>query len=173
MRITSIPSLGKGSYTSEDMLLIPKRTLSFFAYQRSHHRHQIFLERCLPSTQPPFLQLSKNRKFSVTSNPKANALLQGSETVLNSIHHYTHLPWWAVIVGTTVLLRVGVTLPLAVYQMKLAARQELLVPRLKELQEIKLHNVVAQCRRANLPHTEANKRFQKEVSRVLVKQLLT
>lgn len=92
-----------------------------------------------------------------------SAFVQSTELLLDSLHQWTHLPWWAVVVGTTLVLRVGITLPLAVYQMKLAAKQELLLPRLKELQEATLHDVVARCRRANLPHTEANKIFQKEV----------
>lgn len=94
------------------------------------------------------------------------ALVQGAEVMLDSIHQHTHLPWWLVIVGTTLALRGSMTLSLAVYQAKVAAKQELLLPRLKELQTTALHRVVAQSRRENLPHTEANKRFKKEAVRV-------
>ena len=107
---------------------------------------------------PPAISLL-HRRLSLGPS----AMVQSTELALNSLHQCTHLPWWAVIVGTTLVLRVGVTLPLAVYQMKLAAKQELLLPRLKELQEAALHSVVVRCRKANLPHTEANKIFQKEV----------
>lgn len=83
--------------------------------------------------------------------------------MLDSIHQHTHLPWWLVIIGTTLALRGVMTLPLAIYQAKMAAKQELLLPRLKELQNMALHSVVVKCRRANKPHTEANRMFKKEV----------
>lgn len=91
------------------------------------------------------------------------AIVQATEVMLESVHHHTHLPWWVVIVGTTVILRASVTLPLAIYQAKMVTKQELLLPRLKELQGVALHNIVVRCRRANLPHTEANKKYRKEV----------
>ena len=125
---------------------------------------QVYRQQRLP-TRASHLPLSSQPHRTLSFGP--SAVVQGAELALNSLHHWTHLPWWAVIVGTTVALRLGVTLPLAVYQMKLAVKQELLLPRLKELQETTLHNVVVRCRRANLPHTEANRIFQKEVWSVL------
>lgn len=89
--------------------------------------------------------------------------LQCTEVVLHSVHQWSHLPWWVVIVGTTLVLRGAITLPLAMHQMKMVVKQELLLPKLKELQELTLHRVVVECRKANLTHTDANKRFQKEV----------
>ncbi len=113
-----------------------------------------------PPPAPPTLNIT-HRFSSFELSPRA--LVQLSELSLDSIHHSTHLPWWLVIVGTTVVLRAAVTLPLAVHQVKMIAKQELLVPRLKELQEAKLHSVVVKSRKANLSHTEANKIYQKEV----------
>lgn len=123
---------------------------SFYCLQA--HRH---------SSPVPHHDLPLTHSCKLSASPYA--IVQATEVALNSIHQWTHLPWWAVIVGTTLALRTVITLPLAVYQMKMGAKQELLLPRLKELQEATLHNVVIKCRRANLPHTEANRIFQKEV----------
>ena len=109
---------------------------------------------------PLIRRLSTHQAF--THSPYA--IIQATELMLDSIHHHTHLPWWMVIVGTTVILRASVTLPLAIYQAKMVAKQELLLPRLKELQGAALHSIVVRCRRANLSHTEANKRYRKEVA---------
>ena len=54
-------------------------------------------------------------------------------------------------------------LPLAIYQAKMVAKRELLMPRLRELQEWARHSVVVKCRKANKSHIEANRMFKKEV----------
>lgn len=148
-----------------------------------HHFHwRDLLPRCalLRPTAPPHLPL-KCRLWSAAAAASAPAsdsfahspyaLIQATETLLESLHQHSHLPWWVVIAGTTLVLRGGMTLPLAVYQAKMAAKQELLLPRMKELQNAALHSVVVKCRKANLPHTEANRIFRKEVSREVVYQL--
>ena len=86
-----------------------------------------------------------------------------AQSVLQNVHDHSHLPWWAVILGSTFVLRSAVTLPLAVYQQKILAKMELLMPTLKEYQEAVKHNVIVKCRRANLPVEEANRRIRKEV----------
>jgi inner membrane protein COX18 len=91
------------------------------------------------------------------------ALIEATELMLDTVHQHTHLPWWAVVVGSTLVLRGVVTLPLAIYQSKMVTKQELLLPRLKVLQEQALHRVVVMCRKANKPHTEANRIYRKEV----------
>lgn len=153
------------------------RRLSSAFSSFSHHYsfpQNIHHELTLPSRLPPSPPSSSLRSCNqISSNQRGlsssvfssgpYALIQATEVVLDSIHQHTHLPWWSVIVGTTLVLRASITLPLAIYQMKMSAKQELLLPRLKELQEAALHNVVVRCRRANLPHTQANKEFQKEV----------
>ena len=126
------------------------------------HHHQGLL-RCnlllpiVPVSHKPLIRTLSSSELG------PQALVHATELTLNSIHHFTHLPWWAVILGTTITLRACIALPLAVYQMKMVAKQELLLPRLKMLQEGTLRDAVVKCRRANLPHTEANRIFQKEV----------
>lgn len=39
-----------------------------------------------------------------------------TQQLIESVHDYTHLPWWGTIVVTTVSLRLLITLPLAAYQ---------------------------------------------------------
>ena len=129
---------------------------------RLSFRYHKLVPRCLPHPSPvqSLLLLLHKRPLSSLG---PSSIVQATELGLECVHQWSHLPWWGVIVGTTLVLRVGVTLPLAVHQMRLASKQELLLPRLKELQEATLHNVVVRCRKANLPHTEANRIFQKEV----------
>lgn len=86
-----------------------------------------------------------------------------AEGFFQTVHHYSHLPWWAVIAFSTIILRSLVTLPFAVHQNKIIAKMELLLPTLKEYQEAVKHNVVGRCRQAGLPVEEANRRFKKEV----------
>ncbi len=95
----------------------------------------------------------------------AYAVIHCAEGFFQTVHHYTHLPWWGVIVLSTVTLRSLVTLPLAVHQNKLLAKTELLLPTLREYQEAVKHNVVVKSRRAGLSVEEANKRIRKEVLR--------
>lgn len=39
-----------------------------------------------------------------------------TQHLVETVHDYTHLPWWATIIVTTVSLRLAITLPLAAYQ---------------------------------------------------------
>lgn len=95
------------------------------------------------------------------------AAIHVAERFYEGVHHYTHLPWWAVIACCTVALRSLITLPLAVHQNKMLAKMELLTPTLKEYQEAVQHNVIIKCRRENVPYEIANKRVQKEVRETL------
>ena len=45
-----------------------------------------------------------------------SSLVANTQHLIESVHDYTHLPWWASIVITTVSLRLAITLPLAAYQ---------------------------------------------------------
>lgn len=101
--------------------------------------------------------------FNVASGPRA--VLQGCEVFLQGIHEFSHLPWWAVILYSTAVLRTLITLPLAVHQNKVLARMELLQPTIKEYSEAIKHRVVGRCRREGLPVDEANRKYKKEVFR--------
>lgn len=102
----------------------------------------------------------------MTSGSGPFVVVQTAEAFYQTLHEYTHLPWWCVIVSSTVLLRSVVTLPFAVHQHRLLAKMELLMPTLKEYQEAVKHNVIAKCRRENLPLEVANKRMKKEARKV-------
>lgn len=101
---------------------------------------------------------------SISSNGSFYSVIHVAETSFLAVHSFTHLPWWGVVISTTVLLRSILTLPLAVYQNRIIAKMELLLPTLKEYQEAVKHNVIVKCRRENLPLEEANRRLKKAVS---------
>ena len=60
-------------------------------------------------------------------------------------------------------LRMFVSLPLGVWHAKGIAKQELLIPRLKVLQNSMMPSLVARCRQANMSHDQYMKEFKKEV----------
>ena len=78
-------------------------------------------------------------------------------------HDYSHLPWWALIMLSTVSLRTLTTLPLAIQQCKLIARLELFQPKLVQHKEMLKHSVIIRCRKANMSVEQANKILKKEV----------
>ena len=115
------------------------------------------------------LVLNKAPKYNYTTGldlvqQAPVAAVHLAQSFLQNVHDYLHLPWWAVVLGSTFALRSAVTLPLAIHQQKVLAKIELLMPTLKEYQEAVKHNVIVKCRRANLPVEEANKRIRKEVT---------
>ncbi|XP_046859433.1 cytochrome c oxidase assembly protein COX18, mitochondrial-like [Xenia sp. Carnegie-2017] len=115
----------------------------------------------------PFMSPSSvQRHFSKSTDPSTTAEyipIEIAQNVLETIHIYTHLPWWSTIVLSCVGLRSLVTLPLGVYQNKLVAKIELLQPTLKELSEALKHRVTIECRRKGLPSQQANKLFKKQL----------
>ena len=80
------------------------------------------------------------------------------------VHEHSHLPWWALIMLSTVSLRTLTTLPLAIQQCKLIAKLELFQPKLVQYREALKHNVIIRCRKANMSVEQANKILRKEVS---------
>ena len=67
------------------------------------------------------------------------------------------------IVGTTVVLRSIVTVPLAVHQNKLIAKIELSQPTLHMMTEALKQRVTVECRRMNMSAEEADLEFRKKV----------
>ena len=90
-------------------------------------------------------------------------IIHATETSFKAVHTFSHLPWWGVVISSTIILRLVLTLPLAVHQNRTIAKMELLLPTLKEYQEAVKHNIIVKCRRANLPVEEANRRLKKAV----------
>lgn len=78
-------------------------------------------------------------------------------------HDYSHMPWWALIVLSTVSLRTLTTLPLAIQQCKLIAKLELFQPKLAQYKETLKHSIIIRCRKANMSVEQANKILRKEV----------
>ncbi|XP_015191629.1 PREDICTED: mitochondrial inner membrane protein COX18 [Polistes dominula] len=53
-----------------------------------------------------------------------SAPVEFAQNSLIDIHSYTGLPWWATIVLTTILLRLTISLPIAIYQQNVTAKLE-------------------------------------------------
>ena len=86
-----------------------------------------------------------------------------AQNFLESIHQYSHLPWWSTIIFTCLGLRAVITLPLAVHQNKLITKIELLQPTLKELSEALKYRVTIEGRRNGLSSQAANRDYKKKV----------
>lgn len=83
------------------------------------------------------------------------------QVLLETVHTWTHLPWWAVIVGSTAVLRSMITVPLAIHQNKLIAEIELRQPTVSMMTEALKHRVVSECRRSGVSADEADRLFKK------------
>ena len=114
----------------------------------------------LPSCVTLRRHLSGTTAAEKTSDYLPISLAQG---FLESVHSFTHLPWWCTIVLTCVGLRSFITLPLAVHQNKLITKIELLQPTLKELTEALKHRVTVESRSKGLSAEAANKVFKKQL----------
>lgn len=119
-----------------------------FEYRCSNNRKQSLL---LGSSYKPIMC---NRYFSLESfvawQEKTYAgisnsfLVQTMQEGLLYIHDSTGLPWWATIIGTTVLLRGLMTLPLSIYQIYILAKVENISLELKDLvNELKRETAMA------------------------------
>lgn len=70
---------------------------------------------------------------------------------------------WAVIIGSTAVLRSMITLPLAIHQNKLIAQIELHQPTISMMTEALKHRVVGECQRSGVSADKADKLFKKRV----------
>ena len=78
-------------------------------------------------------------------------------------HEHSQMPWWALIVLSTISLRTFTTLPLAIQQCKMIAKLELFQPKLVQYKEALKHSIIIKCRKANMSVEQANKILRKEV----------
>ena len=141
-----------------------KRTYSISLSSTKHsHTPERWHNHSSRSSLLPFIT-----RRSLTVGDVIYPVINGAETSFKVFHDFSHLPWWAVVITSTIILRALLTLPLAVYQSRVLAKMELLIPTLKEYQEAVKHNVIVKCRRANLPVEEANRQFKKAVNMTLV-----
>ena len=133
-----------------------RRSYSLLSSQYTHTTLDTTKLIWTPSTSPSTRYFSSDSSFY--------QVIHATETSFKAIHSLSHLPWWGVVITATIVLRSVLTLPLAVYQNRVIAKMELLLPTLKEYQEAVKHNVIVKCRRANLPVEEANRRLKKAVN---------
>ncbi|XP_060535800.1 cytochrome c oxidase assembly protein COX18, mitochondrial [Cylas formicarius] len=69
-------------------------------------------------------QVSPYSEYGLYKSLSESAPVEWCQNLLVTVHDATGLPWWASIIGTTVMLRTCLTLPLAVYQNRVLARLE-------------------------------------------------
>lgn len=127
-------------------------------------------KRVYPSPSTPFLGTSNQKRWS--SNTTTGGIDENvseflpvllAQNFLESVHQYTHLPWWSTIALTCIGLRAIITLPLAVHQNKLIVKIELLQPTLKDLSEALKHRVTIEGRRKGLSSQAANREYKKKL----------
>lgn len=113
-------------------------------------------------------QCASRRSFSIES---AYASISNSLAVahvqdgLVRLHDCSGMPWWATIIVSTVLLRTIVTLPLTIYQQRIAARLELISAEMPAIvQELKQETVVAK-RQFGLNDAQARVLYNRSVKK--------
>ena len=89
-------------------------------------------------------------------------LIVGTQDILISGHDFTGLPWWAIIVFTTIVLRFSITLPLARLQAITLAKVELLQPTLNEVIDALKHNISIKGKRSGQSAEEVDRTFRQE-----------
>lgn len=92
----------------------------------------------------------QSRSFSAagiyTSISNSTPVAEFQEGLIK-LHDTTGLPWWATIILSTILLRSVITLPLTVYQQKIAARIEMISGEMPDIvKELKQEAMVAKKR---------------------------
>ena len=82
------------------------------------------------------------------------------ESILLTSHNALHLPWWSVIVATTLTLRAITTLPIQIYIQKRTAEVEIAHSEITEFSGPLMSKIMTQCKRDNLTIEEANKKVK-------------
>ncbi|XP_069061731.1 cytochrome c oxidase assembly protein COX18, mitochondrial [Pleurodeles waltl] len=127
----------------------------------------------------PFLSVHRQER-TVATAPSAPGGLLGwyesladtapvhlAETLLLALQEASGLPWWANIIGATVLLRTGVTLPLAVYQMHVIAKVENLQPEIDNLAKQLRYEVSVYGKQQGWSEKVAKFHFKKNLRRII------
>jgi mitochondrial inner membrane protein COX18 len=87
------------------------------------------------------------------------------QTMLETIHEVSGLPWWATICASTILFRTAITLPLSVYQNKIFARLENIGQEMKDLvPEMKKETAIA-IRQFKWTEEEAKKAYMRSMKK--------
>ena len=105
------------------------------------------------------LQFTQVRQLSSFDH---NAIITGFTESFQTIHEYTHLPWWALIPLSTFALRSVWTLPLAIMQRKRIQKQSSLKPIVSALGPVLKMNLAKRVQQAKTllqkPETEDHTR---------------
>ena len=123
----------------------------------------MYVRRVIGLSRTPTIVLNSHRITCASRRCFSVHPVTSTAELFQLVHTYTHLPWWALIMVSTFSLRSIITLPLAIHQHKLIAKMELIQPTVAGYKEAVKHKVITQCRRANLPVEEANRRLKREV----------
>lgn len=114
--VDRLPKKSKQTMFRIKPVLFPPASLKKLV-NTSHYlpRSQLILQTCRASssnaTTGNFTFLSQ-----MYQDLSQSSWVMNTQHLLEAVHDYTHLPWWATIVVTTVSLRLAITLPLAAYQ---------------------------------------------------------
>ena len=95
--------------------------------------------------------------------PHKSPVIDAVASALVSVQQVTDSNWAALLLGTTLVTRTAVSLPLAVYQQTTLGKLELLKPEMKEWTEALKYKVTVVCRRDGKSLEEAQTMLQKEV----------
>jgi len=91
------------------------------------------------------------------------------QSLLELVHTYTGMPWWASLAVTTAALRTVLTLPLMSYSMDNAAKLERLQPEIANISKELMAEVVAAQQQYRWESNIAKYHFRKNVSyRVII-----
>ncbi|CAG8628016.1 3992_t:CDS:1, partial [Paraglomus occultum] len=96
----------------------------------------------LTETNADVQPLNKSLDPSLENVDSTNFILSSNQALLEFIHSQLDIPWWLVIVLTTLALRTCFTLPIAIYQLKSTARLVAIQPLISSWRET-LKKVIA------------------------------
>nr|XP_045600430.1 cytochrome c oxidase assembly protein COX18, mitochondrial-like [Procambarus clarkii]XP_045600431.1 cytochrome c oxidase assembly protein COX18, mitochondrial-like [Procambarus clarkii] len=95
-----------------------------------HPQINVVIKRHLSLAWLDSLAITQASWFQALSQSR---LVEGLMTGLQGIHDQLHLPWWAAIIVSTILMRGILTLPVTVYQNYIIAKLDNLKPEMNEL----------------------------------------
>lgn len=90
-----------------------------------------------------------------------NFIISFNQSILEFMHNSTGLPWCTTILISTILLRIFLTLPIAIIQQKSGAKMLSLQPQIMEIFEKLKHEVVREVKKRNGTYEE----FQSELTK--------
>ena len=107
---------------------------------QSHNRwtpltSSIITPLAISSTNADVQPLNESLDPSLENVDSTNFIISSNQALLETIHSQLDIPWWLVIVLTTLALRSCFTLPIAIYQLKSTARLVAIQPLISSWRE--------------------------------------